>query len=125
MSVKKNQDMPPEALEEELEEDAHDSGEDQESHDAALDLSEEATLRSVARGKDVIRKFWETLPNSPGVYRMFDEAGDVLYVGKAKSLKKRVATYARGVGHSNRIVRMIAETTAMEFLTTATETEAL
>ena len=56
---------------------------------------------------------------------MFDGKGDVLYVGKAKSLKARVAAYARGQGHSNRIARMIAETAAMEFVTTATETEAL
>ncbi|WP_428981321.1 excinuclease ABC subunit UvrC [Methylopila jiangsuensis] len=65
------------------------------------------------------------LPNGPGVYRMFDARGDVLYVGKARSLKKRVASYARGVGHNNRIARMIAETSAMEFVSTETETEAL
>ena len=56
---------------------------------------------------------------------MIDAEGDVLYVGKARSLKKRVASYTRGVGHTNRIARMIAETAAMEFVTTATETEAL
>jgi excinuclease UvrABC nuclease subunit len=52
-------------------------------------------------------------------------AGDVLYVGKARSLKKRVTNYAQGRGHSNRITRMIAQTAAMEFVTTRTETEAL
>src|SRR5512139_2871723 len=56
---------------------------------------------------------------------MIDARGDVLYVGKARSLKKRVASYTRGVGHSNRIARMISETSSMEFVTTATETEAL
>ncbi|NBQ39672.1 MAG: excinuclease ABC subunit C, partial [Alphaproteobacteria bacterium] len=56
---------------------------------------------------------------------MIDGAGDVLYVGKAKSLKKRVSNYARGVGHTSRIARMIAETASMEFVTTETETEAL
>ena len=73
----------------------------------------------------VIRRFWRTLPNAPGVYRMLDAKGDVLYVGKAKSLKARVGSYARGQAHSNRIARVIAETAAMEFVTTATETEAL
>ena len=80
---------------------------------------------AVQAGQEVIRRFWSTLPPSPGVYRMFDHRGDVLYVGKAKNLKARVSTYARGQGHSNRIVRMISQTAAMEFVTTATETEAL
>ena len=65
------------------------------------------------------------LPPRPGVYRMMNAAGDVLYVGKAKSLKARVSSYAKSGGHSNRIMRMIAETRAMEFVVTATETEAL
>ncbi len=56
---------------------------------------------------------------------MLNSDGDVLYVGKAKKLKARVASYARGQGHSNRIARMIAETASMEFVVTATETEAL
>ncbi len=73
----------------------------------------------------MIRRFWTTLPTSPGVYRMFDAKGDVLYVGKAKNLKNRVGSYARGQAHTNRIARMIAETASMEFVTTATETEAL
>ena len=49
------------------------------------------------------REFVKRLPNGPGVYRMFNEGGDVLYVGKARSLKKRVNNYAFGRGHSNRI----------------------
>ena len=65
------------------------------------------------------------LPDSPGVYRMYDAEGGLLYVGKARSLKKRVASYAKLGGHSNRIARMIASTTRMEFITTATETDAL
>ncbi|WP_276199004.1 excinuclease ABC subunit UvrC [Chelatococcus sp. XZ-Ab1] len=81
---------------------------------------------SVRAGAEVIRDFWKTLPNSPGVYRMIDASGDVLYVGKARSLKKRVANYMRGIGHGgHRTMRMIAETAAMEFVTTQTETEAL
>lgn len=66
------------------------------------------------------------LPKKPGVYRMMNAAGDVLYVGKAKNLRNRVQNYARGIGHGgNRTARMIAETAAMEFVTTRTETEAL
>ncbi|MDP4005950.1 excinuclease ABC subunit UvrC [Methylobacterium sp. NEAU K] len=80
---------------------------------------------AVQAGTEVIRRFWSTLPASPGVYRMFDHRGDVLYVGKAKNLKARVGSYARGQAHSNRIARMISQTAAMEFVTTATETEAL
>ncbi len=85
----------------------------------------EAAPARLAAGAEVIGRFQRTLPNAPGVYRMFDAAGEVLYVGKAKSLKKRVASYVRGNGHTNRIARMISETAAMEFVTTATETEAL
>nr|WP_229729418.1 excinuclease ABC subunit UvrC [Agaricicola taiwanensis] len=77
------------------------------------------------RGVEVIRGLLRTLPNGPGVYRMIDAAGEVLYVGKARSLKKRVTSYARGIGHTNRIGRMISETCSMEFVTTRTETEAL
>lgn len=76
-------------------------------------------------GAELISEFQKRLPNSPGVYRMFDEANEVLYVGKAKSLKKRVASYTRLAGHNNRILRMIRATRHMEFVTTRTETEAL
>ncbi|MEP0706698.1 MAG: excinuclease ABC subunit UvrC [Parvibaculum sp.] len=65
------------------------------------------------------------LPDSPGVYRMYDAGGDLLYVGKARSLKKRVTSYTKLAGHSNRIARMIASTAQMEFISTATETDAL
>ncbi|MBB3998580.1 excinuclease ABC subunit UvrC [Aureimonas pseudogalii] len=76
-------------------------------------------------GAELIAAFVQRLPNRPGVYRMFDEANEVLYVGKAKSLKKRVASYTRLAGHTNRIARMIRSTRHMEFVTTRTETEAL
>ncbi|GGD85761.1 UvrABC system protein C [Aureimonas endophytica] len=76
-------------------------------------------------GVDVIIAAVKRLPNDPGVYRMFGKAGEVLYVGKARSLKKRVTSYTRLAGHTNRIMRMIRETRAMEFVTTRTETEAL
>ena len=76
-------------------------------------------------GAELIKAYVKRLPNAPGVYRMFNAEGDVLYVGKASSLKKRVTNYAQGRGHSNRITRMIGLTAAMEFVTTRTETEAL
>ncbi|MEO1311283.1 MAG: excinuclease ABC subunit UvrC [Pseudomonadota bacterium] len=84
-------------------------------------------------GPDLIRAEVRRLPNRPGVYRMLGEivrkrSGDereVLYVGKAKDLKKRVASYTKLGGHSNRIMAMIAATRAMEFITTETETESL
>ena len=65
------------------------------------------------------------LPDSPGVYRMYDGDGELLYVGKARSLKKRVASYTKLAGQPNRIARMITATAQMEFITTATETDAL
>lgn len=76
-------------------------------------------------GADVIRRVLKTLPDRPGVYRMIDADGQVLYVGKAKSLKKRVASYTRATGHVTRIIRMIAATATMEFTTTRSEIEAL
>ena len=84
--------------------------------------------RGDAEGKtgiDVIQTLVKRLPNSPGVYRMTNAAGDVLYVGKARSLKKRVTNYAQGKGHTNRIGRMVRETAHMEFVVTRTEIEAL
>ncbi len=72
-----------------------------------------------------MRRFAKALPNRPGVYRMLDADGTVLYVGKARSLKARVQSYTRFGGHTNRIAAMIARTASMEFITTATEAEAL
>ncbi len=77
------------------------------------------------KGHAVIQSFLKTLETSPGVYRMLDDKGAVLYVGKARNLKARVSSYARPTGHSPRIARMIRETASMMFLTTRTETEAL
>ncbi len=77
------------------------------------------------RGHLVIQDYLKRLPGHPGVYRMLDDKGEVLYVGKARNLKKRVASYAKPIGHSARIARMISATVTMMFLTTATETEAL
>ena len=76
-------------------------------------------------GAEVIQTLVKRLPNAPGVYRMMNAAGDVLYVGKARSLKKRVTNYAQGRFHTNRIGRMVRETVTMEFVVTRTEIEAL
>src|SRR6195256_3933661 len=64
-------------------------------------------------------------PASPGVYRMTDAHGEVLYVGKAKNIRKRILAYTRPTGYDTRIERMIAATVALEFVSTATETEGL
>src|ERR1700744_2418275 len=77
------------------------------------------------KGAERIAAYLKTLPDQPGVYRMLNAAGDVLYVGKAKSLKKRVSAYARGGVHADRLTRMVMETAEMLFVTTASETEAL
>ena len=77
------------------------------------------------KGADLIASYLKTLPDAPGVYRMMNAAGDVLYVGKAKNLKKRVSAYATGKVHSERLTRMVVETAEMLFVTTASETEAL
>ncbi len=90
-----------------------------------LDWAETSAIPDGLRGAELIQAFVKLLPNSPGVYRMFNEAGDVLYVGKARSLKKRVSNYAQGRVHSNRLAKMVRETANMEFVTTRTEIEAL
>src|SRR6202008_1046817 len=77
--------------------------------------------KPLAVGAAVIADYLPRLPNAPGVYRMFDAAGDVLYVGKAANLKKRVAAYTKLIGHTGRISRMIATTSSMEFVQTASE----
>ena len=80
---------------------------------------------SLPPGAQTIESFVKTLPGQPGVYRMLNASGDVLYVGKAKSLKKRVDAYTQPHKHPIRIQRMIAQTVHMEFAITHTETEAL
>ncbi len=76
-------------------------------------------------GPQVIAEYVKTLPSGPGVYRMLNSDGDVIYVGKARSLKARVSNYARLGGHTNRIAEMIASTASMEFVSVRTEAEAL
>jgi len=77
------------------------------------------------RGHQIIHSYLRSLDNSPGVYRMLGDQGEVLYVGKARNLVKRVSSYAKQTGHTARIGRMISATASMMFLTTRTETEAL
>jgi excinuclease ABC subunit C len=93
-----------------------------------LDLPEPAhagPAPSRLSGVDVIKDNLKRLPSRPGVYRMYDEHADLLYVGKARNLKNRVGSYAKLGGHTQRIARMISLTRAMEFVVTASETEAL
>ncbi len=90
---------------------------------ADIDLS--AASGPLAVGRAVITRHAKIAPASPGVYRMLDARGDVLYVGKAKNIKKRILAYTRPVAYDTRIERMIAATATLEFVSTATETEAL
>ncbi|MEP9354740.1 excinuclease ABC subunit UvrC [Xanthobacter sp. KR7-65] len=93
-----------------------------------IEAADEAALpgaESLAIGRAAIIRAAKHAPPGPGVYRMIAGDGTVLYVGKAKSIRKRVLSYTRPVGHTNRIARMIAATAQMEFVSTRTEPEAL
>lgn len=122
----------PEGLIEEVEEDLaeEEDGPDIEmepeeiSSGVSLDSTEGGKQKRVS-GPDVIRDHVTRLPGRPGVYRMFGEAGELLYVGKARNLKARVSSYAKIGGQTQRIARMISLTRSMEFVVTASETEAL
>jgi excinuclease ABC subunit C len=85
----------------------------------------DAETDSLAAGRNAILHHAKLAPPRPGVYRMIDVRGDVLYVGKAKNLKSRVRAYGRPAGLDTRIERMVAATRALEFVVTRTETEAL
>src|SRR6478752_4793582 len=85
------------------------------------DIAAAAPLKGAALIKDEVKR----LPDRPGVYRMMGDEGEVLYVGKARSLKKRVLQYAQGRFHTQRIAHMVDLTRSMEFVTTRTETDAL
>ena len=91
---------------------------------ADIDASDDAKPADTP-GQKVIANALATLPFAPGVYRMIDKHGAVLYVGKAKNLRKRVSAYALRGGHPIRIQRMIAATASLEIVTTHTEVEAL
>ena len=93
--------------------------------DATTRAEKAVTDTAPKSGPEVIRAFVRTLPASPGVYRMIDEAGEVIYVGKARSLKARVTNYTRPEALETRLQRMVMSTHAMEFVRTETEAEAL
>jgi excinuclease ABC subunit C len=93
------------------------------SEERELDVVE--ATGPIGAGRAVLLRHAKLAPSAPGVYRMLDAAGEVLYVGKAKNIKKRITSYTRPTGHDTRIERVIAATAAVEFVTTATETEAL
>ncbi len=93
--------------------------------DEEIEAEEIAATGQIAQGVEVIRAVLRNLPPAPGVYRMINAKGDPIYVGKANSLKNRVANYTHPANLSNRIRRMIAETRSMEFVITHTEVEAL
>ena len=95
---------------------------------APLDISGDdapAEPGSLARGAEAVRAFWKHAPMGPGVYRMIAAEGEVLYVGKARSIKKRIAAYMAPERQPTRIARMVAQTRSMVFVTTETEAEAL
>jgi excinuclease ABC subunit C len=98
--------------------------EDEDSSLPELEM-ESAPAGTLAAGRAAIARFAKLAPSASGVYRMIDTQGDVLYVGKAKNIRKRVTAYARPTGHDSRISRMIAATVSLEFVSTKTETEAL
>ncbi|HZO47760.1 MAG TPA: excinuclease ABC subunit UvrC [Xanthobacteraceae bacterium] len=91
--------------------------------ETAIDLA--AAAGPLAAGRAAILRHVKHAPSAPGVYRMVDAHGAVLYVGKAKNIRKRVTSYARPTGYDPRIERMIAATATLEFVSTRTETEAL
>ena len=82
-------------------------------------------MKSSELGKEVIRKELSLIPKSPGVYRMLNHKGDILYVGKAKNLPNRLKNYVSEKNHIIRTERMLAQTFKLEITTTANESEAL
>jgi len=93
--------------------------------EAAAAAAESFSGVTLKAGLATIARAVKTLPGSPGVYRMLDGKGEVLYVGKAKNLKRRVASYTQAARLPRRLQRMVAATVALEVVTTHTEAEAL
>jgi excinuclease ABC subunit C len=86
---------------------------------------DQTAMNSLEAGVKKLRAYVKNLPDTPGVYRMIDDAGGILYVGKAKSLKKRVSSYMQVGKLPIRLQRMVAAIHEMEFVHTQTEAEAL
>ena len=119
-------DLPPATVPDVEPDNAAEDEEDGALPEVAEDDSGDPVLEGpLALGRAAIEHAVKHAPHSPGVYRMLNAANDVLYVGKAKNVKKRLASYARPTGHVMRIARMIAATVVVEIISTATETEAL
>jgi excinuclease ABC subunit C len=89
------------------------------------DIEQKPSEGSLAEGMRIIAEFVRTLPKKPGVYRMVGSDGEVLYVGKARSLRSRVAAYTQPTRLENRLMRMVSSTRSMEFVVTGSEAEAL
>jgi excinuclease ABC subunit C len=100
-------------------------GADRFNEDRASYTVRGSALPDIEAGIAAIRQVQQTLKPKPGVYRMVDARGDVLYVGKARALKNRVANYLAVANLSNRLRRMISQTRGMEIITTNSEAEAL
>ena len=119
-------DLPPDEPELASEEDAEDElppeiEMEPEEISSGIDvISGDGAKKKRMSGPDVIRDHVTRLPSRPGVYRMFGETGELLYVGKARNLKARVSNYAKIGGQTQRIARMISLTRSMEFVVTAT-----
>jgi excinuclease ABC subunit C len=96
-----------------------------EAEESDVSAADDQVEDSLAAGRAAILRYAKLAPSQPGVYRMIDTRGDVLYVGKAKNVRNRICAYARPAGLDTRIERMIAATRALEFVVTRTETEAL
>jgi excinuclease ABC subunit C len=117
--------VPKKDLEREIEEEEDEESSLPETEETGAAAAGDHLDDSLAAGRDAILRYAKLAPSQPGVYRMIDARGDVLYVGKAKNVRKRVRAYARPTGLDTRIERMIAATRALEFVVTRTETEAL
>jgi excinuclease ABC subunit C len=119
-------DLPPEAVQD-IDPASGAAEEDDEARlpEMVDDAGEAVPEGTLAVGRAAIEHAVRHAPTSPGVYRMLNAANDVLYVGKAKNVRKRLASYARPTGQVMRIARMIAATAVVEIVSTTTETEAL
>ncbi|NNC48705.1 MAG: excinuclease ABC subunit UvrC [Sphingomonas sp.] len=95
------------------------------NEDAATAAVKGTGAPDIEAGVAAIRNVLKTLPKRPGVYRMLDARGDVLYVGKARALANRVVNYTQVANLSKRLQRMVAQTRSMTIVTTQTEAEAL
>lgn len=122
-------DLPPEALVSTDVDPATATAEDEEEArlpEAAEESAEAVAEGPLAVGHAAIENAVRLAPTSPGVYRMLNAGSDVLYVGKAKNVRKRLSSYARvNAPLPARILRMIAATVSVEIISTTTETEAL